>query len=155
MLGAELKLDHCAAKAGSGQQHCFSSSASCLGLPGPLVRRAHLQANHLILIRRQLQTTFQNRAGKKESWLVSRAAAQARLMNSSRDLSTSSHQCQSKTVKDSKDSELKAKVEATVRSPAGADEQFYDRNFVTAVRAMTEFLLKPQHLVSHTVELWQ
>merc|ERR1719192_1380797 len=68
-------------------------------------------------------------------------------MNSSRDLSTSSHQCQSKTVKDSKDSELKAKVEATVRSPAGADEQFYDRNFVTAVRAMTEFLLKPEHLV--------
>ena len=46
-----------------------------------------------------------------------------------------------------KDSELKAKVKATVESPAGADEQFYDRNFVTAVRAMSDFLLRPEHLV--------
>ena len=70
--------------------------------------------------------------GSGSTWLVSRAAS-----------------VKSETTgKDTKlDSELKAKVEATVSSPAGADEQFYDRNFVTAVRAMSDFLLRPEHLV--------
>ena len=122
---------------GQGSKHL---SGACpppqvFGLHISLVKRAHQQANYLIMIRRHFSRAGRSAGSlrqKESTWLVSRASVWTK---------------SGEGVKDTKDSELKAKVEATVRSPAGADEQFYDRNFVTAIRAMTDFLLKPEHLV--------
>ena len=134
--------------------HLTSNALTCQlsDLSSVLVKRAHLQASYLM--RRQFvtnnlvtkdSTAFSKRsstlAGRGTTWLASR--------RSKSDTSGAGGGSAS-TIKDS---ELKAKVKATVESPAGADEQFYDRNFVTAVRAMSEFLLKPEHLVRLSITL--
>jgi len=46
-----------------------------------------------------------------------------------------------------KDQDLKAIVKAVHDTEQSEEQQFFDRNFITAVRAMQEFLLKPEHLV--------
>ena len=131
-----------------GPNYLASNTLTCQlsDLSSVLVKRAHLQASHLM--RRQFvtscsknlvskdSTAFSKRssalAGRGTTWLASRRSksdTSAAAVGGGTSTSTA------------KDSELKAKVKATVESPAGADEQFYDRNFVTAVRAMSEFLL--------------
>ena len=133
--------------------HLTSNALTCQvsDLSSVLVKRAHLQASHLM--RRQFVTSCSNNLVTKDSTAFSKRSLAGRgttWLASRRSKSDTS----ASTVKDS---ELKAKVKATVESPAGADEQFYDRNFVTAVRAMSEFLLKPEHLVrlSITVASYQ
>ena len=121
--------------------HLTSNACQLSDLSSVLVKRAHLQASHLM--RRQFVTSCSNNLVTKDSTAFSKRSLAGRgttWLASRRSKSDTS----ASTVKDS---ELKAKVKATVESPAGADEQFYDRNFVTAVRAMSEFLLKPEHLV--------
>ena len=136
--------------------HLASNALTCQlsDLSSVLVKRAHLQASHLM--RRQFVTSCSNNLVTKDSTAFSKRSLAGRgttWLASRRSKSDTSGGGGGGSASTVKDSELKAKVKATVESPAGADEQFYDRNFVTAVRAMSEFLLKPEHLVRLSITL--
>ena len=135
--------------------HLTSNALTCQlsDLSSVLVKRAHLQASHLM--RRQFVTSCSNNLVTKDSTAFSKRSLASRGTTwlASRRSKSDASGAGGGSASTVKDSELKAKVKATVESPAGADEQFYDRNFVTAVRAMSEFLLKPEHLVRLSITL--